>query len=146
MGKVKELSTPMGATPIKKELHEELEECDVERFFYVESMEFVGTELPKEHREIPLPSGKVLSIDDDGWESHEDTKVQLESERVNLLDWWRYCKELLRPLEDASKKMIPSIIKPPQLELKPLPKGLKYEYLKENNTLSVIISTCLTLE
>lgn len=37
----------------------------------------------------------------------------------------------------------PSVEEPPQLELKPLPSHLKYVYLGENDTLPVIISSCL---
>lgn len=40
-------------------------------------------------------------------------------------------------------KLIPSIIKPPKLELKPLPFNLKYAYLGDNETLPVIISSSL---
>ncbi|KAA3462068.1 Retrotransposon gag protein [Gossypium australe] len=35
--------------------------------------------------------------------------------------------------------MVPFVIKPPKLELKPLPEHLKYRYLGEQNTLPVII-------
>ena len=35
--------------------------------------------------------------------------------------------------------MFPSIVKPPILELKPLPKHLKYAYLEENGKLLVIV-------
>ncbi|KAL0423240.1 UNVERIFIED_CONTAM: hypothetical protein Sradi_0858800 [Sesamum radiatum] len=41
-------------------------------------------------------------------------------------------------------KLLPSILQAPTLELKELPKHLKYTYLGENNTLPVIISRKLT--
>ncbi|KAL0381110.1 UNVERIFIED_CONTAM: hypothetical protein Sangu_0175300 [Sesamum angustifolium] len=41
-------------------------------------------------------------------------------------------------------KLLPSILQAPTLELKELPKHLKYTYLGENNTLAVIISRKLT--
>ena len=40
--------------------------------------------------------------------------------------------------------LIPSIIEPPALELKPLPPNLKYAYLLEDEKLPVIISTSLS--
>lgn len=42
--------------------------------------------------------------------------------------------------------MVPSIIKPPKLELKPLLTHLKYRYLSKNNTLPIIIATRLSSE
>ena len=38
----------------------------------------------------------------------------------------------------------PSTIKPPTIELKPLPQHLRYTFLGENQTLPVIISSKLT--
>ena len=42
------------------------------------------------------------------------------------------------------KKLLPSILCAPELELKPLPENLKYVFLGENNTLPVIIAKNLT--
>ncbi|XP_020225262.1 uncharacterized protein LOC109807147 [Cajanus cajan] len=39
--------------------------------------------------------------------------------------------------------LVPSIVQPPILELKPLPENLKYAYLEDNNKLPVIVSTSL---
>ncbi|CAL9029156.1 unnamed protein product, partial [Prunus brigantina] len=39
---------------------------------------------------------------------------------------------IIEPLEPASIKLVPSIVKPPKLELKPLPQHLKYVYLGYN--------------
>ncbi|XP_027082523.1 uncharacterized protein [Coffea arabica] len=41
-------------------------------------------------------------------------------------------------------KVLPSVVQAPVLELKPLPKHLKYAYLGDNETLPVIISTALS--
>jgi len=49
-------------------------------------------------------------------------------------------------LPENHAKLLPSSISPPQLELKPLPNNLKYAYLGENETLTVIISSALTFD
>ncbi|KAM2322731.1 hypothetical protein ACFXTH_019376 [Malus domestica] len=43
-----------------------------------------------------------------------------------------------------ANKLLPSIVQPPTLELKPLPSHLKYVFLGEDQTLPVIISSSLT--
>ncbi|XP_027342396.1 uncharacterized protein LOC113855110 [Abrus precatorius] len=45
-----------------------------------------------------------------------------------------------------SAKPLPSVEQPPALELKPLPKHLKYAYLEADEKLPVIISTKLNVE
>ena len=44
----------------------------------------------------------------------------------------------------SHKKLLPSILQAPELELKPLPDNLKYVFIGKNNTLPVIIATGLT--
>jgi len=44
----------------------------------------------------------------------------------------------------SHKKILPSILQAPELELKPLPDNLKYVFIGDNNTLPVIIATGLT--
>ena len=44
----------------------------------------------------------------------------------------------------SHKKLLPSILQAPKLELKPLPDNLKYVFIGNNNTLPVIIATGLT--
>ncbi|KAM1832529.1 hypothetical protein ACFX13_022454 [Malus domestica] len=44
----------------------------------------------------------------------------------------------------STNKLLPSVIQPPSLELKPLPSHLKYVFLGERETLTVIISSSLT--
>jgi len=43
----------------------------------------------------------------------------------------------------SHKKLLPSILQAPELELKPLPDNLKYVFIGDNNTLPVIIATGL---
>nr|XP_027086630.1 uncharacterized protein LOC113708366 [Coffea arabica] len=45
---------------------------------------------------------------------------------------------------ETQEKLLPSIVQVPELELKPLPKHLKYAFLGENETLPVIISAHLS--
>ena len=40
----------------------------------------------------------------------------------------------------------PSVVKPPKLELKPLPTHLRYTFLGEGNNLPIIISNKLSIE
>ena len=47
------------------------------------------------------------------------------------------------PLGDPLPKALPSSVKPPKPELKPLPDTLKYAFLKANNTFPVVISSSL---
>jgi len=49
-------------------------------------------------------------------------------------------------MPESRTKMLPSVISPPELELKPLPKNLKYAYLGDDETLPVKISNALTSE
>jgi len=44
----------------------------------------------------------------------------------------------------SHKKLLPSILQTPELELKPLPDNLKYVFIGDNNTLHVIITKRLT--
>jgi hypothetical protein len=44
----------------------------------------------------------------------------------------------------SHKKLLPSILQAPELELKPLPDNLKYVFIGDNNTLPIIIAKGLT--
>ena len=44
----------------------------------------------------------------------------------------------------SHKKLLPSILQAPELELKPLPDNLKYVFIGDNNTLPIIITKGLT--
>ena len=52
------------------------------------------------------------------------------------------------PISDSilTNKLLPSVIQPPTLELKPLPSHLKYIFLEDHETLPVIISSTLTTQ
>ncbi|KAM1172580.1 hypothetical protein ACFX2G_023148 [Malus domestica] len=49
-------------------------------------------------------------------------------------------------IPNSTNKLLPSVIQPPSLELKPLPSHLKYVFLGEQETLPVIISSSLTAQ
>ncbi|CAN6579370.1 unnamed protein product [Malus baccata var. baccata] len=49
-------------------------------------------------------------------------------------------------IPNSTNKLLPSIIQPPSLELKPLPSHLKYVFLGEQETLPIIISFSLTAQ
>ncbi|KAM2585846.1 hypothetical protein TB2_046660 [Malus domestica] len=49
-------------------------------------------------------------------------------------------------IPNSTNKLLPSVIQPPSLELKPLPSHLKYVFLGEQETLPVIISFSLTAQ
>ncbi|CAN6544107.1 unnamed protein product [Malus baccata var. baccata] len=50
------------------------------------------------------------------------------------------------PNEDLIKMLLPSVVQPPTLELKPLPSHFKYVFLRDDETLPVIISSTLTAQ
>ncbi|CAN6560240.1 unnamed protein product [Malus baccata var. baccata] len=52
--------------------------------------------------------------------------------------------ESLPPQSVSTNKLLPSVVQPPTLELKPLPSHLNYVFLGEDETLPVIISSSLT--
>ncbi|CAN6586318.1 unnamed protein product [Malus baccata var. baccata] len=56
--------------------------------------------------------------------------------------------KLLDPILSSvlANKMLPSVVQPPTLELKPLPSHLRYVFLGEDKTLPVIISSSLTAQ
>ncbi|CAN6677842.1 unnamed protein product [Malus baccata var. baccata] len=74
---------------------------------------------------------------------------------MRSLRWWlplSHCHHKLvsffYPISSSvsANKMLPSVVKPPTLELKPLPSHLKYVFLGEDKTLPVIISCSLTTQ
>ncbi|KAM2922794.1 hypothetical protein COP2_039113 [Malus domestica] len=46
----------------------------------------------------------------------------------------------------SANKMLPSVVQPPTLELKPIPSHLRYVFLGEDETLPIIISSSLTAQ
>ncbi|XP_070662294.1 uncharacterized protein [Malus domestica] len=56
------------------------------------------------------------------------------------------CSSYFISLPTSNEKTLPSVIQAPKLELKPIPKHLKYAFLGEDETLPVIISSQLTAD
>ncbi|CAN6691336.1 unnamed protein product [Malus baccata var. baccata] len=56
------------------------------------------------------------------------------------------CSSYFISLPTSNEKTLPSVIQAPKLELKPIPKHLKYAFLGEDETLPVIISSQLSTE
>ncbi|XP_070034511.1 uncharacterized protein [Nicotiana tomentosiformis] len=84
----------------------------------------------------------VILVNFDG----EDMEGYMES--VNVLEGLRYYtyapkKRFLHLDNRVTPPDKPSIIEPPQLELKPLPPHLRYKFLSSNKTLPVIVSSLL---
>ncbi|KAI5343486.1 hypothetical protein L3X38_011362 [Prunus dulcis] len=81
-------------------------------------------------------------------QSQNDFDEEVLMEMVAALDALKQYpstfSRLIEPLEPSATHLIPSIVKPPKLDLKPLPSHLKYAYLAEFETLPVIIASDLT--
>ena len=73
-------------------------------------------------------------------ESIEEVNTLLDSFPIMDTNLWRPNVE---PLPLSTFVLVPSIIEPPKLELKPLPDTLKYSFLGESETLLVIIFSTL---
>ena len=54
-------------------------------------------------------------------------------------------RKYYEPLGEKTQTSVPSVVRPPQLEQKPLPSHLRYAYLGESSTLPVIISASMTI-
>ena len=52
----------------------------------------------------------------------------------------------LSSISISTNKLLPSVVQPPSLELKPLPDHLKYVFLGDDETLPVIVSSTLTAQ
>ncbi|KAI5335268.1 hypothetical protein L3X38_025401 [Prunus dulcis] len=81
-------------------------------------------------------------------QSQNDFDEEVLMEMVAALDALKQYpstfSRLIEPLEPSATHLIPSIVKPPKLDLKPLPSHLKYAYLAEFETLPVIIASDVT--
>ncbi|XP_062075775.1 uncharacterized protein LOC133779893 [Humulus lupulus] len=86
----------------------------------------------------PLELALALGYDneEEDWETHEYVKW--------INSYGPYYKNKFEELGQGSESPIPSIEKPPILELKSLPEHLCYVYLGEKETLIVIISSSLS--
>nr|XP_009595482.2 uncharacterized protein LOC104091772 [Nicotiana tomentosiformis] len=82
----------------------------------------------------------LVNFDGENMEGYMESMNALEE-----LGSYTYApKKLSLDLENrATPPAKPSIIEPPQLELKPLPPHLRYKFLGSNNTLPVIVSSLL---
>ncbi|XP_057811664.1 uncharacterized protein LOC131025901 [Salvia miltiorrhiza] len=82
--------------------------------------------------------------------TEEDLQEEHLQEAVKILDAWsegvNHTEALKIPTLKEEDRLVPSIQRAPKLELKSLPKHLKYIFLGEDDTLPVIINSELTLE
>ncbi|XP_057786393.1 uncharacterized protein LOC131003858 [Salvia miltiorrhiza] len=82
--------------------------------------------------------------------TEEDLQEEQLQETVKVLNAWseeiNYTEALKIPTLKEEDRLVPSIQRAPKLELKSLPKHLKYIFLGEDDTLPVIINSELTLE
>ena len=112
----------------------------------IENCSFVST-IDMLVQEKNLKDHKKLH--DELTDFHEEEVVMKEYleliEQQQLVPQWTRKFESLDLTRADFKDNIPSIEKPPKLELKQLPAHLKYIYLGDQETLSVIISSHLTL-
>ena len=78
-----------------------------------------------------------------------NAKEELSEEVEEYVKWMDSFQSNRRkyyePLGKNTQTLVPSIERPPRLEKKPLPSHLRYAYLGESSTLSVIISASLTV-
>jgi len=74
--------------------------------------------------------------------SHDDLVAMIESlcQVSSIEESEKIC------LTTEHDKLLPSLISPPKLDVKPFPENLKYVYLGEDETLLVIISSILKPE
>ncbi|XP_062075563.1 uncharacterized protein LOC133779641 [Humulus lupulus] len=78
----------------------------------------------------------------------DDVDCEENEEVMSYLKWikssepWKHKK--FEELGEGPERPLPSILKPPVLELKVLPDHLRYAYLREKETLPVIVSSFLS--
>ena len=79
----------------------------------------------------------------------QNSKEELSEEAEEYVKWMdsfqSNSRKYYEPLGENTQTSVPSIERPPQLEQKPLPSHLRYAYLRESSTLTVIISASLTV-
>nr|XP_028954741.1 uncharacterized protein LOC103427080 [Malus domestica] len=89
------------------------------------------------------PLQTVLTQSQDEFDD-EDAFMEVVAALEALAPYPLNVSPLVESLEPSRSHLIPSIVKAPKLELKPLPPHLKYAYLAEFETLPVIIASDLT--
>lgn len=90
--------------------------------------------MPKKHKSDNLELEMLDSIEHNEDEPEEESLDDAKQENNELalqLHWWRKSREQPEQVVPTVAKVIPSIIKPHELKLKPLPKHFKYGYLEE---------------
>ncbi|XP_062075671.1 uncharacterized protein LOC133779773 [Humulus lupulus] len=118
---------------------DEVEECS--RLSVIES---IVTE--KFHKEACKDGVGVRSLEElENLSGEEESQVTWVESKQPFAKFRRPF-ESLNLSEGNFKPPKPSIQEPPKLELKPLPSHLKYDYLRDNETLPVIISAMLGAE
>ncbi|XP_050104654.1 uncharacterized protein LOC126584261 [Malus sylvestris] len=88
------------------------------------------------------PLQTVLTQSQDEFDE-EDALMEVVATLEALAPYPLNVSPLVEHLESSRSHLIPSIVKAPKLELKPLPPHLKYAYLAEFETLPVIIASDL---
>ncbi|KAM2960453.1 hypothetical protein FF1_030149 [Malus domestica] len=86
------------------------------------------------------PLQTVLTQSQDEFD-YEDAFMEVVAALEALAPYPLNVSPLVESLEPSRSHLIPSIVKAPKLELKPLPPHLKYAYLAEFETLPVIIAS-----
>ena len=111
----------------------------VENFSFVSTIDMLVQEhIQRDHDKL---QDELVDINDE----EIVMKEQLELvEQQQLAPRWTRKFESLDPTSVDFKDNVPSIEKPPKLELKQLPSHLKYSYLGDQKTLPVIILAQLT--
>ncbi|CAL2256323.1 unnamed protein product [Prunus armeniaca] len=112
--------------------------------FFIDVLEQIVQEtFSASQRETPLERALIQSPETVNKEGNIDVL-----EAVNILEAlppqrgkFNY---IFKPLPLSTNKLVHSIVKAPQVELKPLPKNLKYAYLGDKKTLHVIIASNLS--
>ncbi|XP_062103285.1 uncharacterized protein LOC133814326 [Humulus lupulus] len=118
---------------------DEVEECS--RLSVIESIV-----AEKFHKEACKDGVGVRSLEEIESLSEEEESQVTWVESKQPFAKFRRPFESLNLSEGNFKPPKPSIQEPPKLELKPLPSHLKYAYLRDNETLPVIISAMLGAE
>ncbi|XP_062080244.1 uncharacterized protein LOC133785001 [Humulus lupulus] len=112
---------------------------DYETTALIEELDVVE-EVVGRRKLIEDPLGISLTVDNVDGEHSEEALSYLKW--IQSYEPWRHKK--FEELGEGSERPLPSILKPPVLELKALPKHLRYAYLGEKETLVFIVSSFLS--
>ncbi|XP_057784322.1 uncharacterized protein LOC131001771 [Salvia miltiorrhiza] len=120
---------------------------DPESVFMIDVIDPLVEEFVENFREDELEQVIFSSL------TEENTKTE-ENEAIREIIMQLYSTEEIpirhlssrMPIPTNTEPILPSVVKPPKLDLKVLPQHLKYVFLGEDNTLPVIISNELSAE